>query len=178
MFCVEVGRIIHTKNTQEIPPPPVTPIQYTNKNINSSSTTAVAGGGGGGEVRAWRPEHIQSTRFSRQIIMRSLKFTSLCAAAAAAVALLVAVPLFLMASPHGKAAARRVLLLTEEDNLPGQAFEEPDGERQVKCQAPEVYTPVHRRRVEAPLAGSVAANVRAVYEETSKKILVRVRQDQ
>lgn len=42
------------------------------------------------------------------------------------------------------------------------------------CEAPHIYTPRHRWRVEEPPSGAIADNVRAVYEEMSKAILVRV----
>lgn len=42
------------------------------------------------------------------------------------------------------------------------------------CEAPHVYTPRHRWRVEEPPSGAIAGNVRAMYEEMSKAILVRV----
>lgn len=42
------------------------------------------------------------------------------------------------------------------------------------CKAPFVYTPRHRWRVEEPPPGVIAENVRAVYEEMSESILVRV----
>lgn len=42
------------------------------------------------------------------------------------------------------------------------------------CEPPYVYMPEHRWRVKEPSEGTVAGNVRAVFEETSKTILVRL----
>ena len=41
-----------------------------------------------------------------------------------------------------------------------------------ECEAPYVYMPEHRWRVEQPPAGAVAGNVRAVFGDMSKGILV------
>lgn len=41
-----------------------------------------------------------------------------------------------------------------------------------ECETPFVYMPEHRWRVEEPSEGAVAGNVRAVFEDMSKTVLV------
>ena len=49
---------------------------------------------------------------------------------------------------------------------------EADRDHNTQCEAPYVYMPEHRWRVDEPSEGGVAGNVRAVFEESSKTILV------
>ena len=47
-----------------------------------------------------------------------------------------------------------------------------DKDHHTECEAPSVYMPEHRWRVEEPREGAVAGSVRAVFEDMSRVILV------